>query len=483
MPSNARKKQTRREPRRSLSLRLRVPLLIVSSVALLGLVNTLYLESHVFSEMEEELEQRWQLMARYLAGESVELILYQDYLRLGELLSNAKTTDADFTYSFVVDPVGRVLAHTFTGDFPETLLRVNTAGARPGGHIRRIAIFDQNYRDFAVPIHGGELGTLRLGVRDQTITERLDDVRNGLLMLMIPIMLLGAAVAYGWAQMLLRDLRPIITALDRFVPGRHREEIPVRRRDELGEIAREVNEITARLHETQTVLLRSEKLASIGTMASGIAHELNNPITGLQNCLTRIQANPDNAKQTEEYVELMLGTVRHMDATVSALLAFARKSAVELRTVDLRAVVHKAAELVAFRFERSRVEVACRMPDDAVNVRGDSATLTQVAVNLLANAVDAMPEGGAVTVALDAAEGRACLRVRDEGTGISAEDLEKIFDPFFTTKEAGQGTGLGLAVAHRVAVDHGGELRVSSRLGEGTEFVLCLPLLDQEQET
>ena len=253
--------------------------------------------------------------------------------------------------------------------------------------------------------------------------------------------------------------------------------------DELGEIAREVNEITARLHETQTVLLRSEKLASIGTMASGIAHELNNPITGLQNCLTRIQANPDNAKQTEEYVELMLGTVRHMDATVSALLAFARKSAVELRTVDLRAVVHKAAELVAFRFERSRVEVACRMPDDAVNVRGDSATLTQVAVNLLANAVDAMPEGGAVTVALDAAEGRACLRVRDEGTGISAEDLEKIFDPFFTTKEAGQGTGLGLAVAHRVAVDHGGELRVSSRLGEGTEFVLCLPLLDQEQET
>ena len=462
-----------------LTLGVRLALIIAALVATMGVANTVYLETRVFSQMEDELEHRWLLMARYLAGESVDFVLYQDRLRLEELLGKARAVDPDFTYCFVLDPAHRVLAHTFSGDFPDALRTINvppSSGAGPpGDRILRIDLFGQRYRDFAVPIHRGDLGTLRLGIRDRTITERLDDIRRGLLLVVLPAVVLGGLVAFGVARMLRRRLHPITDTLARFEPGRHREPIPVTRDDELGDVAREVNAITERLHDAQKSLLRSEKLASIGTMASGIAHEINNPITGLQNCLARVQAAPDNVEQTREYAGLMVETVHHLDETVRRLLEFARSSTVRHERVDLGDVVRRAIGLVAFQLSRDRVDIALRVPESPVCVDGDDNRLMQLVVNLALNALDAMPEGGALTVALTSEGHTVALRVRDTGVGMAPDVVDRIFDPFFTTKDAGKGTGLGLAVAHRVVHDHGGDVRVSSRPGGGSEFVVELP--------
>ncbi|MFI5399106.1 MAG: ATP-binding protein [Candidatus Binatia bacterium] len=467
--------------RLQLTLRLQSALLVVLSVAFIGGIHRLYLDTRILNELENELEQRALSFARHLAAESVDLILDQDFVGLQKLLISARDTGSDIAYAFVTDPTDRILVHTFDSDFPEELKLLNRYREREGYQVQRTDIFGERFRDFALPLYHGDLGVLHLGVRDKRILSRLAVVRRELTLLVFVIMVLSAAVTYVWTSFSLRPLAAITGALERFEPGRHCETIVPDRDDEIGDLAAKVNLVMTRLHHSQAQMMQTEKMVAAGLMASGIAHEINNPISGLQNCLRRIQAKPDDVRQIQEYTVLMLAAAEHVEKVVQSLLTFSRNAPKQMDVIDLRSVVTRALPLVAFRMQKNRVDLRQTVPDDPVWVYGDQAQLVQVLVNVVLNAIDAMPAGGVLQIALGCEDSHAALRVRDDGGGIASEHLSRVFEPFFTTKGVGKGTGLGLAVTHGIILDHAGHITVDSWPGAGTEVKIQLPLCPRKE--
>lgn len=465
-----------------LTLRVRFALLMVLAVAFIGTVHRLYLDTRLLNELEDELELRALSFARYLCAESVNLILDQDLVGLQKLLNHVKSTGPDIAYAFIMDPRDQVVVHTFESDFPDQLRRLNRYRERDGYQVQRIEIFGEHFRDFAVPLYHGELGLLRLGVRDRRILSRVTLVRRELTLLVIAVMVLSASAAYVWTSYSLRPLSAITGALERFEPGRHYEKIVPRRDDEIGDLATKINLVTARLHKSHEQMMQTEKMVAAGLMASGIAHEINNPISGLQNCLRRIQAKPDDIRQTQEYTELMLHATEHVEAVVKSLLTFSRTAPKQIAAIDLRTVVTRALSLSEFRLQKNRIDLQQTTPEDPVLVNGDEGQLVQVVVNVVLNAIDAMPGGGTLQVGLETRDGHVTLRVRDDGVGIAMEHLSRVFEPFFTTKAIGKGTGLGLAVTQGIVLDHGGTVDIDSAPGAGTEIRIELPLCPKEQQ-
>ncbi len=233
----------------------------------------------------------------------------------------------------------------------------------------------------------------------------------------------------------------------------------------------------------QRLMAEQDKIASVGTLAAGIAHEINNPLDGLQNCLRRIIKDPTNIEQIERYAGLMTASLHHIETVVRQLLDLSHKRDRIVRKIDLNDVVRGAVEFARTGQRWIGVEVDWRLEADLPELLADPQNLTQVFLNLVLNAVDAMPAGGTLTVTTRAealrnggsSEEDVLVEIRDTGCGIAPEDLPRIFEPFFTTKGHEKGTGLGLSVSRNLVVEHGGEIVVKSELGVGTTICVRLP--------
>ncbi|WP_020651273.1 sensor histidine kinase [Solimonas variicoloris] len=228
--------------------------------------------------------------------------------------------------------------------------------------------------------------------------------------------------------------------------------------------------------QLEAELAHSARLASIGTLASGVAHEIGNPLTGIS-CIAQNLRDEDDPHEREQGIDEILAQSRRISDIVQSLLSFARPSAPETRTLDrleLAALVDEAIRLV--RLSRSGRDIAFvnRVPP-ALAVDGDRARLTQVFLNLLANAADASPAGGRIEIRATRGAASVTVEVQDWGSGIPEALLDRIFEPFVTTKEPGRGTGLGLPLVFRIVADHGGSITVASHAGAGTTFTLRLP--------
>jgi signal transduction histidine kinase len=238
-----------------------------------------------------------------------------------------------------------------------------------------------------------------------------------------------------------------------------------------------------RLEETQTQLVQSARLAAVGELAAGVAHEINNPLTSIIG-FTRLlleDVSPDNQMRHDlETIDREAARARQI---VRTLLDFARTDEPVLAPVDLNVLIEEAVILVCTRSVRSKVSLVKDLTS-LPPVMLDANQIKQVLVNLLNNAVQAMPDGGRLAVTTQLVEREidgvprrmVAVSVSDSGVGIPPENQERIFDPFFTTKEVGQGTGLGLSVSYSIVEKHNGKIEVESVPGVGSTFVVLLPL-------
>ncbi|HPB81777.1 MAG TPA: ATP-binding protein, partial [Spirochaetota bacterium] len=221
----------------------------------------------------------------------------------------------------------------------------------------------------------------------------------------------------------------------------------------------------------------SEKLASLGRLASGIAHEINNPLTGV---LTYSSVLLEDLRDTEyrEDLDVIVGETLRCRKIVQEILDFARETRLEKARVNLNGVIHDALSILEKNFNFQNVKIVRKFRDTIPEVWCDVNLFKSVINNLALNAADAMPDGGTLEIATDynEAEDSVVLTFADTGSGISEEDLDKIFDPFFTTKETGKGTGLGLAVSYGIVQRHKGIIDVKSSPGQGTTFTIMLPV-------
>jgi len=223
-------------------------------------------------------------------------------------------------------------------------------------------------------------------------------------------------------------------------------------------------------------VLQSQKMAAVGLLAAGIAHEINNPLSGVVGYSTMLLEKQDLSPYVREKVQRISDSGERCRKIVEGVLLFSRsQQSGERRLVDLNNLVTRTVQVGEYQWKMHNVRIV-RDADDAVSVMADEDQIEQVLLNLLSNAVDAMPLGGAVQIALRLGEeGGAVLSVSDEGSGIPEEIRDSIFDPFFSTKDIGKGTGLGLSISYGIVKDHGGDILLESRPGRGTTFTIFLP--------
>jgi len=253
-----------------------------------------------------------------------------------------------------------------------------------------------------------------------------------------------------------------------------------RSRDEIQkwnqELERRVAERTEELRRIQSQLIRAEQLASIGQLAAGIAHEINNPlgiILGFaQSILEQMRA--DNPLRGP--LRIVERETLRCKRIVQNLLDFSRQSELALSSTDLRSVIEGALAALSHQIAQQGIEVERSYETDVPLVLVDAQQMHQVCANIILNAIQAMPKGGKLTLTVQVVAEEIWLQFKDTGIGIPEENLGRIFDPFFTTKEVGQGTGLGLSVTFAIVKQHGGSIEVESAVGKGSCFTIKLPL-------
>jgi two-component system NtrC family sensor kinase len=246
-------------------------------------------------------------------------------------------------------------------------------------------------------------------------------------------------------------------------------------------------DITPRV-EANRAVARTEKLAAVGRLAAGVVHEINNPLATIAACAESMETRVNEGAFGEskdvtdlrEYLALIRSEAFRCKQITNGLLDFSRNRAGEPAPVSLTEVVKAAARLLRHQRRARNIEFAVAVADNLAAVAGDVGQLQQVVIILAENAIDAMPQGGTLTLRTYNEGGGVCLLVRDTGVGIAQENMAKIFDPFFTTKEVGRGTGLGLAVCYGIVTEHGGRIAVDSVVGRGTMFTVSLPALNED---
>ena len=227
-------------------------------------------------------------------------------------------------------------------------------------------------------------------------------------------------------------------------------------------------------------LAQTEKLASIGQLASGVAHEINNPLGVIKVYANLISRGQEADSQTMKDVAVIQKHTEQCKSVVEALLNFARVSEPQKSHTDMQHCVDEVLSVIEPQMQKDRITIEKEFGENLPGLIVDAQQIQQVLLNLFLNAQQAMPDGGRIAVSTFLQKDMMVVQIADTGMGISDKNIDRIFDPFFTTKDAGQGTGLGLSVSYGIIEQHGGKIEVSSTPGKGSTFKIFLPLNDEE---
>lgn len=240
----------------------------------------------------------------------------------------------------------------------------------------------------------------------------------------------------------------------------------------------ELAEASRKMEESQRQLFHSHRLATVGQLAAGAAHEINNPLTIISlniQIMERLLEQFKNNEEFKERLDVIADQEKRISKIIQELMGFARPSQPKFTPSSIAEIAQKVLSVINDRVSMKKIKIDNRIKD-LPPVMVDPLQIEQVLMNLLINANHAMPDGGKITLSAETRDGFAVTHVTDTGTGISEENLQRIFDPFFTTKMEGEGTGLGLAVCNSIIEHNGGALRVRSKLKKGTTFSFSLPI-------
>lgn len=226
----------------------------------------------------------------------------------------------------------------------------------------------------------------------------------------------------------------------------------------------------------QDQLRHADRLATIGQLAAGVAHEVNEPLSTILGFSQLMKKNAGMPEQSSQDNEKIIKAALHAREIVRNLVTFAKQKPPKIELVNLNSVVEDGLSFIQSRLRKGEIELVRHFDEDLPEIMVDPSQMYQVIVNLAVNALQAMPDGGRLTIGTDKEDKYAIIIVEDTGTGMSDDVLKKLFTPFFTTKDVGEGTGLGLAVVHGIVTSHNGTINVISKEGEGSRFEIRLPL-------
>lgn len=327
------------------------------------------------------------------------------------------------------------------------------------------------------------IGALYVGLLEAPYTRMLRGIVSVFLPMMAVTTFASLILLFFMTRHILWPIDQIIMMSRKIIAGDLSARTGIRPRGEMGLLCKAVDQMADAIEEreeqlkqtTRRQIGQSEKLASIGRLAAGVAHEINNPLTGVLtfSSLMRQKANMD--EQDIQDLDLIVRETTRVREIVRGLLDFARESPSIKQPLNINEVIANTMRLVRSQKEFRNIRIEESLAEDIPPIRGDKNQLQQVLLNLSMNACEAMPTGGTLSLSTSMREGKLVITLADTGHGIKQEHTENIFEPFFTTKPVGKGTGLGLSVSYGIIQQHGGTIDFESEEGRGTTFTVILP--------
>lgn len=280
-----------------------------------------------------------------------------------------------------------------------------------------------------------------------------------------------------------RPLRRITLAAVAVTEGEYGTTVSENSNDEIGILAQSFNEMSRKmesdieqLRKLNEQLIRTEKLAAMGTLSAGVAHEVNNPLASISSLIQMMQSKQNLDDETRERLGLISTQISRISQVTRDMMDFARARPAARSDADINSVIETSLRLAAFDSGFKKISVVKILNKNLPGISVDADQLQQVFLNLFLNAKDAMPTGGELNIKSHADAETVIIEISDTGTGIDPEFAKQIFDPFFTTKPGGKGTGLGLAVCYGIVTAHGGKIEAAANFPSGTTFSITLPV-------
>ncbi|MEW6714717.1 MAG: ATP-binding protein [Nitrospirota bacterium] len=452
---------------------------IALSVAVLILIPV---RGVVINAFRAELGKKASSIAANLSDRIANFILLGDKFQTEKAFYEVLEQEPDLEYIFVTDEAGVMFAHTFDKGVPAGVLSWNPLNAKVS-NIQLLKTEKGDIRDVGVNVFEGMKAELHLGIREDSLKDTLLKMRYLTLPAIVFAILLGAAASILLSRFITNPLSEFTGFAKVLGKGEFGGRVEVRSRDEIGELAHSFNKLSMELKAamekmgeayTYTHLLQTEKLSSIGQISAGLAHELKNPVTTLKMLFQAFMENPD---MTREDAAIINKEIEKIDNVLNSFLGFVKEKGFRFSEINIDKLIDRILSLASFDLDSYGIVVQKDMTDSLPSITGDRALLEQVFLNLIINAVEAMPDGGEIRISGKTDNNFVDVMIWDKGGGIPAELKAKVFNPFFTTKE--HGTGLGLSIAYNIINAHRGELFFDTNEGVGTVFTVRLPKAEQ----
>ncbi len=461
-------------------------------ILIMGAIGYIAVERET-SLLYAEVEKQGRLLGETLAIPIINDLIYErlGLVEEGGLLDNYileifNRRDTSLLYITILDEEGKVVSHNDITEYGKTYFDDLTRNALASERtvVQRVSGKEHNSLDFGVPLSIGKKrwGTLKFGVSLEKAEHEILATVKRILVLTIVLLIAGFAIILLLSRRFISPITQLANTMEKAGGGYLDLKVDVKGHDELSVLGEKFNSMIDRIRQaneelrrTHEKLVQSEKLASMGVLAAGVAHEINNPLGGLFNCLQMLRQNGNDPEFREKYLDLAREGLERIENTVGKLLWMARKG--EHRPVDtnIRDAVNEVYSLLEYRMKKCKIQFSNEV-EDKLSILVDPHDFQQVILNLFINAIHAMPEGGSLTVCGSIEDSKVKMEVMDAGQGISRENIGKIFDPFFTTKPPGEGTGLGLWLSHEIVRNYSGEILVVSEVGKGSKFELIFPV-------
>jgi two-component system NtrC family sensor kinase len=353
------------------------------------------------------------------------------------------------------------------------------------------------------------LGVLDIGMSLADVDKDIKGAQNKMIFFaVIAFLVISVTISISINRYVTRPVRELVKGTKKIAEGNLDFSIPIKTEDEIAQLAssfsqmtsdlkkadeklmewgktleQKVQQRTEELRKTENQLIQSDKVASLGKLAAGVAHEINSPLTGILTYSSLLLKAKKEGDPDREDLEVIVNETNRCKKIVKGLLDFARQTAPQKTLSDINEVINKSIDLVSHQASMQNVKIQKETEPNLPKTMIDVGQIQQVFINILLNAIEAMPQGGTLTVSSGMEDRMAAIRFADTGVGIPKEVLPKILDPFFTTKEQGKGTGLGLSVSYGIIERHRGKLEVKSQVGKGTTFTVKLPIKSEAAQT
>lgn len=479
-------------------LRLQSKFILITTSAIIVLMGVI---GYVSVQREKtilysDIERQGKLLGETLAIPILNDLIYErlGLVEEGGLLDNYimeifNRRDLDLLYLVIIDEDGRVISHNDITEYGKVYSDPLTAKARTAENtiIQRFTDKGHAALDIGVPLSIGKKrwGTLKIGVSLEKAEHEIIATIGKIVLLTLVLVAAGFVIILLLSRRFINPITQLASTMEKARGDYLDVKVEVKGHDELAALGERFNSMIERIRQANEELrkanekmIQSEKLASIGILASGVAHEINNPLGGLFNCVQMLNQSGGNPEFRKRYLALVKEGLDKIETTVSKLLWMSRKSEHAPVDVNVRNAVNGVYHFVEYKIQKSNIAFANDVSDD-LRIIVDLHDFQQMLLNLMINAVQAMHDGGRLSIGGRRDNGAVKIDIIDTGTGITPENVGKIFDPFFSTKPTGEGTGLGLWLTYGIMKNYNGEITVESEVGKGSRFTMSFPAAAQ----